>query len=383
MNSLLLVTTSYPDDSEGAAAAGTFVQDFAHALSRVMRVIVVAPGETTRITQEQQVQVRRFAVPRQPLSLLSPTDPMHWPAILATLRAGGQAVQQACAENPITHIFALWALPSGFWALQASRRFGIPYSIWSLGSDIWTLGKVPVVRQILRRVLRNAAYRYADGLALQADVTRIAEKSCAFLPSCRQLAQDSAKILRNAPPYRLAFLGRWHPNKGVDLLLQALELLNDADWQQIEALQIHGGGPLAAQIQAQAASLIQAGHPVTVGSYLDRDGAKNLLNWADYVLIPSRIESIPVIFSDAMQRRCPVIAMPVGDLPQLIGKYQCGVLAATVSATDFAQALRHALTIKPTDFITGLDQATRAFDVVATAHSLAGQLASFASDVKA
>lgn len=374
MNHFLLVTTSYPDESEGAAAAGTFVHDFAHALSTVASVTVVAPGDTARVSQEQQVRVRRFTVPRQPLSLLSPANPAHWPAIVATLHAGGQAVRRVCAETPVAHIFALWALPSGYWGLQASRRFGVPYSIWALGSDIWTLGKIPLVRGILRRVLRDASNRYADGLALEADVERIGGKPCAFLPSCRALADFRVKILRDRPPYRLAFLGRWHPNKGIDLLAQALGSLGDQDWRRIEAIRIYGGGPLASQLQAQTALLIQAGRPVMVGGYLDRDGARELLNWADYVVIPSRIESIPVIFSDAMQMCCPVIAMPVGDLPQLLAEYRCGVLAPTVTAAGFAQALRRALTAAPTDFAAGLDTAASAFDVTTTAHNLAALL---------
>ncbi len=44
-------------------------------------------------------------------------------------------------------------------------------------------------------------------------------------------------------PYRLAFLGRWHPNKGTDLLLDALHQLRDEDWHRIEAVRIAGGAP--------------------------------------------------------------------------------------------------------------------------------------------
>ena len=374
MNHIVLVTTSYPDDSEGAAAAGTFVKDFAQALSAHARVTVIAPGATGYTAHEHQVQVQRFAVPRQPLSLLSPLNPAHWPLIVQTLRAGQQQVMHVCAATPVTHLLALWALPSGYWALQAGRRWGIPYSIWALGSDIWTLGKIPGVRTILRQVLRNATHRYADGLALKDDVERIGGKPCAFLPSCRVLTDGRAKTLRDRPPYRLAFLGRWHPNKGIDLLLQALQLLGDADWPRIEAIRIHGGGPLETQVQAQTAPLIQAGRPLAVGGYLDHDGARELLSWADYVLIPSRIESIPVIFSDAMQMGCPVITNPVGDLPRLIAEYRCGVLAATATAPGIATAIHDALASTPANFTAGLRSAATAFDVAATAHDLAGRL---------
>ena len=370
MNHILLITTSYPDENEGVAAAGTFVKDFAEALSDQVRVTVIAPGQVTNTTHENQVQVQRFAVPRQPLSLLSSLNPAHWPLIIQTLQTGHQQVMRACETTPVTHILGLWALPSGYWAMTAGRHFDIPYSVWALGSDIWTLGKIPVVRSILRRVLRHAANRYADGLALKQDVERIGGKPCAFLPSCRTLADDRVKILRDCPPYRLAFLGRWHPNKGIDLLLKALELLDNADWQYIEAVRIHGGGPLEKLVQTQAVRLVEAGRPVAVGGYLDRDGARDLLAWADYVVIPSRIESIPVIFSDAMQMECPVIASPVGDLPQLIAQHHCGVLAATIDANGLAQALRSALISAPADFSDGLSSATTAFNVAAIAHHL-------------
>ena len=258
--------------------------------------------------------------------------------------------------------------------MNAGRRFDIPYSVWALGSDIWTLGRIPVVCGILRRVLRNAANRYADGLALEQDVEHISGKPCAFLPSCRTLTDGRVKILRDRPPYRFAFLGRWHPNKGVDLLMQALELLRDEDWRHIETVRIHGGGPLEPWVRMQTARLDDAGRPVAVGSYLDRDGARDLLAWADYVLIPSRIESIPVIFSDAMQMQCPVIASPVGDLPQLIADHNCGILATTANAAGISQALRYALTSAPANFKNGLRSATTTFDVTVAARNLAVML---------
>ncbi|OZB76031.1 MAG: hypothetical protein B7X37_00385, partial [Halothiobacillus sp. 14-55-98] len=70
---LLIVTTSYPDDSDGAAAAGVFVRDFALALvEQGHQVSVIAPSQTSRTKIEAGVRVQRFAVPKLPLSLLKP-----------------------------------------------------------------------------------------------------------------------------------------------------------------------------------------------------------------------------------------------------------------------------------------------------------------------
>lgn len=365
---LLLVTTSYPDENDGAAAAGGFVRDFALALVRQGHgVTVVAPSLTSRTADENGVKVQRFGVPKLPLSLLKAHDPRDWIAIGQTLRAGQSNVEQACSQDRPDYILALWALPCGAWAQRAAQRYTIPYATWALGSDIWTLGKIPLIRQWLGHVMRHATHRYADGLQLAQDVEQISGMNCDFLPSARQLTVPNPRPLTEKAPFRLAFLGRWHPNKGIDLLLEALTQLDDADWQKIEQVRIFGGGPLEAHIRPMRAALIQQGRPLELGGYLDQAAATDLLNWADFVLIPSRIESIPVIFSDAMQAARPVIAMPTGDLPALLKKYGCGELAQNISATAYAAALRKALNSSPVNYTCGIQAACLRFDIAESA----------------
>ncbi len=372
---ILLVTTSYPDVIAGEAAAGNFVADFARNLAALdVRTAVVAPAAENRSAVEDGVAVRRFRVPRLPLSLLDPRRPSEWPALVRTLSGGGRAVERAAAELQPDHILALWALPSGWWAMRAARSRGICFSTWALGSDIWALGKIPLVRSLLAHVLRRAQLRFADGLQLGRDVTALCGRPCGFLPSSRVLVPPVGKALRVRPPYRLAYLGRWHPNKGTDLLLEAMGALNGEDWRRIEAVRIFGGGPLESDVKKTAARLKSSGRPVTVGGYLDQDGARRLFAWADYVLIPSRIESIPVVFSDALQMNCPVIAMPVGDLPALIGNNPCGICARSVASLSFADAVRQALHTPPHRFETGMAAVRSVFDPRRAAAGLLEQL---------
>jgi glycosyltransferase involved in cell wall biosynthesis len=375
MKRLLLVTTSYPDLHQGQAAAGIFVQDFATELARQgIAVEVVAPSESSDVCVEAGVKVRRFGVPKQPLSLLNPRSPGDWVAITQTLANGSRAVMQACDAARPDHILALWALPSGHWAKQAARRYGTSYSTWSLGSDIWTLARIPFVCGHLRRVLRGAEHRFADGYGLAADVAKIAGLPCEFLASSRLLPARAPRRWRAADPYRLAYLGRWHPNKGVDLLLDALELLDADAWSKIESVRIFGGGLLNERVHQQAARLVALGRPVEVGGYLEREGAIRLLEESDFLLLPSRIESIPVVFSDAMQMHCPIVATPIGDLPRLLAEDTVGELATAVSATAFADAISKILGNPPQDFELGLTRAAEAFRVEPTAVHLIEQV---------
>lgn len=366
---IVLITTSYPDAAfqPGQESAGAFVHDFALALAERCQVTVVAPSLQAAIARETGLTVHRFSAPSLPLSLLRPGHPAEWPAIFATLRAGQAAVDDVCTQSAVDHLLALWALPAGQWARSAGKRIGAPYSIWALGSDIWSLGRLPLVRRWLRTVLTDATLRFADGYRLCDDVNAIAGKSCDFLPSSRALPPIAPKTLRAAPPYRLAFLGRWHTNKGVDLLLDALHSLPAEDWTRIEEVRLAGGGPLEATVQAGCARLETAGRAISMLGFLGRDEAAALLAWADVLLIPSRIESIPVVFSDAMQALCPVVAMPVGDLPRLVTDYGVGVLADSVDAGAFSSALSQMLRHALPDFQAGLQAAAGAFDVAKTA----------------
>jgi glycosyltransferase involved in cell wall biosynthesis len=346
MPRIALITTSYPDATPGREAAGSFVEDFALELARIVDVTVLAVSEADSVERDDRLTIRRFAVPRLPLSRLRQ-------------RATADMVS---ADRP-DHILALWALPSGWWA----RSTGVPYSTWVLGSDVWILGRVPVIRSVLAGVLNGAARRFADGIQLGADVERLSARSCSFLASSRRLPTPRNNSGEHGDRLKLAFLGRWHPNKGADLLMQALASLGDEEWQRIDEIRIFGGGPLEELVKKSAHELAAAGRPVASGGYLDKQEAADLIGWADFLILPSRIESIPVIFSDAMQLGTPLIATPVGDLPRLFERYKCGVLADAPTSEGLADALRTALHQDSRSFLPGIERARTDFDTRSSA----------------
>lgn len=367
---VVLVTTSYPETSSGSEAAGGFVADFAHQLAEHAKVTVVAAtAGPASVRTEGSLSVHRFSVKRWPLSLLRPHHPADWPSIFATLRDGMRAVNDVASADRPNYILALWALPSGYWAKSMLKRYGIPYGVWALGSDIWSLGRFPVLRSYLRNVLKNADRCYADGLGLAEEVTKLSGRSCDFLPSARRLRRDETADLASSPPYKLAFLGRWHLNKGVDIFLESLQRLSDNDWARISEIRVHGGGPLEAEVRLAVAELQALGRPVSVGGYLDTDGAAKFIGWADYVALPSRVESVPVIFSDAAQLGRPLIATPVGDLPRLYDEREFGVLADDITVAAYTDALHKALHTTPLQYESQLAAFAAEFDIADVARN--------------
>lgn len=366
---IVLATTSFPMQGDGSEAAGAFIADLAQELALGGPVRVVAPGPVQcREVWTEQITVYRYAAPDRPLSTLRIWNPFDVGAIIRTLRNGQRATDAAVQAGPVGRILALWALPCGYWARRASRCSRTRYSVWALGSDIWSLGRLPVVRGVLKSVLENAEHVFADGLQLAEETSSIFGGHVEFLPSSRNISLRTEKTYRTAPPYRLLFIGRWHTNKGADLLMEALERLDEDDWRHIESVELYGGGPLRIDLEAGFRRLRNSSRQFQLLGYLDKTQAAQALLRCDYLMIPSRKESIPVVFSDAMKTKCAVIAMPVGDLPRLVKEPdECGILAEEVTASGYADAIRRAIRTSPARFAEGISRKADLFNLKAVA----------------
>lgn len=369
MQHIGVITSSYPQNETGAEAAGSFVYDFINELSAHVKVTVFAPGNLSGLEDYGNFRVYRYCVPRLPLSNLKAGNPLHWLPIIQTLWSGYSVLNNALCCEKYDHLFALWAIPCGIWARQMKQKYGIHYSVWALGSDIWSMRDKPFTGKLLKKILLDARHCFADGYILKNDVTSISGRNCRFLPSARKLVCPETRNRNIEPPYNFAYLGRWHPNKGIDILLESLNYLDDSDWQSIKEIKIYGGGPLENEVSSGVDKFRHAGRPVYKGGYIGKTEAANLLLWADFLFIPSRIESIPVIFSDAIQCRVPVIAMPTGDLPALINDYKCGLLADEISSEAFARIIKEALKTPGSAFQEGLGKLAADFDINAIARN--------------
>jgi glycosyltransferase involved in cell wall biosynthesis len=363
IDTYLIITTSYPTDVSGKKFAGCFVKSFCQDLADSDRVIVIAPGKIRESISGNIIEYRYYD-PRKPLSLLNTYNLLDIVRILRVIISGFMLTRRVLKLYPdIKHVFAMWIFPSGFFAKFATKGTKIEYSTWALGSDIWELGKNKIPRLLIKMILKDAKESFADGYKLCSDVTAISGKPTRFMASCRRLKLgNEIKIHSLNGPYSLTFLGRWHKNKGVDILLNSLKELSDDDWKLISSVTIAGGGPLAEIVMREINKLKQLGRPVEVLRYLNEIEVVKLFHKTDYLMIPSRIESIPVVFSDALQCSCPVVAMPVGDLPRIYSMAQFGVLAEGVTIEDYTVAIRKGLSVSPGSFMSARELLLEYFD---------------------
>jgi glycosyltransferase involved in cell wall biosynthesis len=120
------------------------------------------------------------------------------------------------------------------------------------------------------------------------------------------------------------------------VLLEAMALLR----HRLPSAHLHlfGGGAIAEALRRRA-SQIDLRDRVTLYGYADPESATAYLKACDVLVIPSRIESIPVIFSDALACSCPVVATAVGDMARLIQEHQVGVLCPPEDPQALAGAM--------------------------------------------
>jgi glycosyltransferase involved in cell wall biosynthesis len=247
---------------------------------------------------------------------------------------GSVAATQLLIRFRPHHVLCFWVFPCGLWARLAQPWVRVPYSLWALGSDIWVLGKLPGFRRILRGIAHHAGHLYADGVVLGEEFQAIVGRRVNFLPTSRVLTVPPGVAVGEGGYY--LYLGRFHHNKGVDLLIEAVGRVKDRLPSGF-CLRVHGFGPLEELIRARVRDL---GLVELVKIYGPTSGSEvsTVLRRARGLIIPSRIESIPLVLSDGLQMELPIMVTDVGDMGTLVRRYAAG-LVCRPEVGDMAETL--------------------------------------------
>lgn len=375
---IAIVTSSYPlKEIDGAAAAGLFVRDFAKALAdegHDVHVVTQDKGEGCSYSPKGvTVHPFRWSGNQRPLSSLKPTNPRDAWIAFRYMKAGTRALLDLHAESPVDHVLSMWAVPGGVFAQALNKREGVPYSVWCLGSDVWTYGKLPVLKNVVANVLKGAAHRYADGLKLRDDAVALSGTDISFMPSSRAIVSNpNAPTERKPGPTRFQFVGRYDHVKGVDVLLHAMR--DYLDEGHSGTLNMIGGGAMDDEVRALAKELDLLDH-VTIGGYADGEAVWAAILAADALVIPSRNESIPLVMSDALQLGKPVIVSDVGDMGDLIRETPAGLVVEPGDAHSLFAALAEFEASPKDRFDEAVAQLAEKFNIRGTAKRFLADIA--------
>jgi glycosyltransferase involved in cell wall biosynthesis len=323
---ICIITSSFPSRPDDTVQA-PFLVDFVKELRKRKHQIFIftqdREGEKEEFLEGVKIKWFPWIKSKKPLVQLNPFRPLDFFRILNLFYHGKTALPPFIRENKIEVCLALWVLPSGYFANQAFRQTKIPYSVWSLGSDIYRYGRNPFLYPTMRRIVHEARGVFADGFDLSRRVEDRFGRKCFFLATTRTLPLSPPLFNRGregltGEPYRFLFVGRIEKVKGIDLLLESMACLKE------EASDVHltvvGSGGMEEWAKSFIKERDLGGHVSWTGNVSDRTLA-SLYEASHCVVIPSRSESIPLVFSEALRFNKQLIVTDVGDMGMLGRQY--------------------------------------------------------------
>jgi teichuronic acid biosynthesis glycosyltransferase TuaC len=261
-------------------------------------------------------------------------------------------VKRLHAERPFDLIDAHYVYPDGAAAVQLGASLGVPVCVTARGTDINFFSRLPYIRPLLERTLREAQGVVAVSETLQA---RMVELGCPLdkiavirngidrsVFHWREPAAVRQRLGLPADARVLVSVGALVPLKGMDRLIGALPQVLQAHPKT--QLFILGEGPERAGLETQIAALSLQGR-------VHLSGAKpqaELAEWyaaADLFCLASQREGCPNVVVEALACGAPVVASAVGGIGELVADEQCGRLVpqADQHAAGFAQHISAAL----------------------------------------
>jgi len=227
--------------------------------------------------------------------------------------------EQACGYCPV---------------LGSQRENDWSRHIWRRKIDAWK--NVPLTIVSPSRWLATRAFSSSIFAGRRIEVIPNGININVFCPGDRLIARKQLGISETR---RLVLVGANHvfsdPNKGIDLLQQALSCL-DESLQRSADLVIFGENcnrPLLGFSLAVS----------NLGSITNDELLVSLYRAADIFVVPSRQENLPNMILEAMACGTPCVAFEVGGIPELITHDVNGYLATPYEVEDLAAGLSQLL----------------------------------------
>lgn len=234
------------------------------------------------------------------------------------LRAGHYDVVHCFSVTAETWVRAIlpWVPPLAF--IASVRGLYLGYSPWRWRRKRWIVHRADAV------IANSRA-----GARMTSERTGLPPERIAVIPngvpmptpiSASERALGRAELSIPAGRVCGLFAGRLVAAKNIPLLLEALARIAPP---QRPFVLLAGGGPLADALAARAQQLRLHNDLRFLG---EREDARALMQWVDFVVLPSRDEGLSNVLIEAMAAGCPPLASAVGGSPELIDDGRTGLL---------------------------------------------------------
>lgn len=334
---VLLVNYEYPPLGGGAGNATRQIAAEMASLGADVSVLTSAFRDLPRRETARKVQIFRVPVLRRRADRCNPLEMLTFMAMACC------HIPAICRSKRPDISIAFFGIPSGPVSYFMSLLCKVPYIVSLRGGDVpgfqpydlklYHTLTAPVIHYLWKRA--SAVVANSLGLASLAglsapdvpvDVIPNGVDTAAFRPS---------EPPRMAGPIRLLFVGRLTRQKGLDVLIQALDKLEPGNGV---SLTIVGDGPLMDDLRNQARSLGIA-DSIEFKGWLSRDLLPDEYRKHDVFVLPSRDEGMPNVLLEAMASGLPAVATDIAGNNELVREGATGLLIPPNDADLLCSAL--------------------------------------------
>lgn len=295
---------------------------------------VLTPGEPSQIPDGTRVH----------------TFPPGFPARVRRSPELGQFLLRETGRFDLVHVHGLWQWP-GLQARWAAERAGRPLVLSPRGMlEPWSLRQRPLVKRLALatwegRTLASCRLLHATAASEAAQFQALGFRGpCCIVPNPIEIP-DLPGQPKPVGRREILFMSRFHPKKGVDLLLQAWARLQGEfpDWR----LHLRGPDPdgYRSRMEDLAASLGIPPGSLQFGPAVDGPEKAALVGSASLFVLPSHSENFGNVVAEALAAGVPVVTT-FGTPWEELQTRGCGWWIP-VSTEALMAALREALTQAP------------------------------------
>lgn len=275
----------------------------------------------------------------------------HWPGMSQRRQADAVAagardvVRRLCAEEgAVLDAHYLW--PDGVAAARLAEELSVPFTLTARGSDVNVLAQDPHLAPRIAQAATKAhacmavsdalAAAFAEACGMPRDRVTTVRNGVdlqRFAPGDVQAARSALGIA--ADESIVVSVGRLVAGKGFDVAACAVRELPGV------RLVLVGDGPERAKLEelGQGRVLFLGARPA--------DEVALAYQAADAFVLPSHREGWPNVVTEALASGLPVVATPVGGIPQILGgdpvDEELGALVPVGDVDGFRDALQRVL----------------------------------------
>jgi len=161
-------------------------------------------------------------------------------------------------------------------------------------------------------------------------------------PAAEEVQHDMTTLRNGSCKSVFLYVGRLHPQKQPQHLLSVFARLHNEGVGAHLLLvgdDLRSGQPVMSELRKNL--------PQNAAYLGPRANVPDYMSAVDALCLPSLIEGLPIVILEALALGLPIIATPVGGVPEAVVDGRNGFLAADTSADAFYQALKRFLACPP------------------------------------